>query len=234
MPASRKIKLIIFDWDDVFTIGSIRGYFACYHNALIGVSVHLSAKEEERRIVKKWGRSHREELGSLLEENPELVDEACKIYEQNLFGNTFIDCLSIIPGLPEFLQRLQKNNYVLAVATGAHPIILRNHVMPKFNIPDVFSQIITPYDIDDPEKTKPHPHIAQLIMKTQGFTPEETILVGDAKSDVLMAQAANITPVVVLSGHLNKNEAEKLGVEYIIPDVTHLETILDIINNHAN
>jgi HAD superfamily hydrolase (TIGR01509 family) len=230
MKKPKKIKLIIFDWDEVFTLGSIKGYFACYHEALLGVGVHLSAQEEERRIVTKWGRSHREELGALLEERPELVDEACKIYEQHLFGETFVDCLSIVPGSIELLQRLHRK-YVLAVATGAHPTILREHVIPKFGIPDVFSQIITAYDIDDPEKTKPHPHIAQLMMETQKCSPEETIIVGDAKSDVLMAQAANVTPVVVLSGHLKRKDAEALGVRYIIPDVTHLESVLDEMNS---
>lgn len=230
MEKSKKIKLIIFDWDDVFTLGSIKGYFTCYHEALIGVGVFLSPEEEERRIVKKWGRSHREELGALLEEYPELVDKACEIYESLLFGDTFVNCLSIVPGSIDLLDRLY-GEYVLGVVTGAHPKILREHVIPKFGIPDVFSEIITAYDIDDPEKTKPHPHTAQLIMEKHGISPEEAILVGDARADVLMAQAAGVTPVVVLSGHLKREDAEALGVRYIISTVSHLEEVLDEINS---
>jgi phosphoglycolate phosphatase-like HAD superfamily hydrolase len=41
-----------------------------------------------------------------------------------------------------------------------------------------------------------------------------------------MAYNAHVTPIVVLSGHLNKQEAEELEVKYIIPDVTHLDKIL--------
>ncbi len=51
-------------------------------------------------------------------------------------------------------------------------------------------------------------------------------MVGDAKNDVLMGQAIGATPVVVLSGHLNREQAEELGVEHIIPDVTQIETVL--------
>ena len=48
------IKLIIFDWDDVLTIGSKEGYFACYHKAINSVGIYLSPEEEYRRIVLKW------------------------------------------------------------------------------------------------------------------------------------------------------------------------------------
>ena len=66
------IKLIIFDWDDVFTLGSKEGYFACYHKAINGVGVHLSPEEEHKRILAKWSRTFREELKELLKEHPEI------------------------------------------------------------------------------------------------------------------------------------------------------------------
>jgi phosphoglycolate phosphatase len=220
------IKLIIFDWDDVFSQGSTKGYFACYHAALVGVGVTLDPGEEKRRIQSKWGQSHREEIKALLLEHPDLVDAACDAYEENLFGDTFVSCLSIIPGSVELLAGLAKR-YTLALASGVHPRILRDRVIPTFHISDVFAQIITAYDLDDPTMAKPHPHIAQTIMATQGCTPEETIMVGDATNDVMMARNAGIEPVVVLTGHLSHEQAEALNVEHIIADVTKLETILD-------
>lgn len=226
-----KIKLIIFDWDDVFTRGSTEGYFKCYHQTLEELHIYLDPEEEKKRIFAKWGQPHREELRELLQEHPEFLDEACKIYEGHLFGDTFVDCLSIIPGTKELVERLH-NKYILSVATGLNPTILHTRVIPKFGIPDVFSQIVSAYDIDDPAKTKPHPHMAEHILKTQNILPSEAVLVGDAKNDVLMAQAAHVTPIVVLSGHLNKSEAEALGVQYIIPDVTHVEEVLVNINNN--
>jgi phosphoglycolate phosphatase-like HAD superfamily hydrolase len=42
-----------------------------------------------------------------------------------------------------------------------------------------------------------------------------------------MAYNAQVTPIVVLTGHLNKEAAEKLEAKYIIPDVTQLESILE-------
>lgn len=133
---SKKIKLIIFDWDDVFTRGSTEGYFKCYHQTLIELGVQLEPEEEKKRIFAKWGQPHREELKELLKEHPELLNNACKIYEGHLFGNTFVDSLSVIPGAKELITRLH-NQYTLSIATGLNPTILHDRVIPKFNIPDV-------------------------------------------------------------------------------------------------
>jgi len=220
------IELIIFDWDDVFTKGSTEGYYKCYHEAVTGVGISLDPEEEKRRIAAKWGASHEEELAELLKEHSDLLPEANKLYEKHLFGDTFVDCLSVTPGSVELLRRLA-GKYTMALATGVHPKLLRERVMPKFEVPpEVFSQIITAYDLDDPTHAKPHPFSGLKIMETQGIPPEKTVMVGDAKNDVLMGQAIGATPIVVLSGHLNREQAEELGVEHIIPDVTHLENVL--------
>lgn len=219
------IKLIIFDWDDTFTLGSTDGYLACYHEAIVSVGIHLSPEEEKERVFPTWGTTHIRGIEALLNDNPELVPLAVKKYEECFFGDTFTNALHIVPGSVELLSRLA-GRYTLAVATGGHPKLLREHIFPRFHIPDVFAQIISGYDLDDPMKGKPHPHIPEIIMKTQGVKPEETIIVGDAKNDVLMAQAAGIEPVLVLTGHTTRQEAEAMGVKYIIEDVTKLEDIL--------
>jgi phosphoglycolate phosphatase-like HAD superfamily hydrolase len=220
------IGLLIFDWDDVFTLGSKEGYVRCLHETLTNIGVHLKPAEEHRRILQTWGKSHQEELRVLLQERPELLAEACKVYEDKFFGGLFVSGLSYIEGANKLLEQLNKN-YVLAVATGAHPDILKNQVMPKFKVPDVFAQIISSYDLEDVEKQKPHPYMLETIMKKQGYSQGQTLFIGDAKSDVQMARSAGVEPVVVLTGHLNREEAKKLQVRYIINAVTDLPAFLD-------
>lgn len=220
------IKLIIFDWDDVITLGSKDGFYECYHKAIGNVGAKLSRKEEWKRIIATWGKSHKVVLAELLKENPKLLDSVIKIYEENFFGETFAKNLRLVRGTRSLLKRLSKK-YTLAIATGQHPQLLNDKIIPKYKIPDVFSQIIFSIDIKDPEKQKPHPWALNKIMKDLGFKPEETIFVGDAHSDVKMAQAAGVVPIVVLTGHLTKSEAEKLNVKYIIKDVSRLEKVLE-------
>ncbi|MCK4775210.1 MAG: HAD family hydrolase [Candidatus Krumholzibacteria bacterium] len=219
------IKLIVFDWDDVFTIGSKEGYFACYHNALLAVGVELTPEEEEHRIVAKWGQSHREELKELLKEHPERVDEACEQYEKELFGNTFVDALHVLDGVQELLERLGKK-YTLTVVTGQHHDIFWKHVTPKFNIPKVFSKVVSAYQLPK-EHQKPDPYPIRQMMEEYDVTAEETIMVGDSISDVQMAKNAGILPVVVLTGYLNREKAEALGVQHIIKDVREIEEVLE-------
>lgn len=219
-------RLIIFDWDDVFTRGSIEGYYQCYHAALQGVGIELSYEEEMRRLRSKWGMTHEEELKGLLEEHPELVERAIKIYEENFFGGLFTEHISAVDGSHDLLDRLA-GKYKLALSSGIHPKMLKSEVMPKLGIPDVFSHVITAYDLEDISLAKPNPFTAHHIMDKAGHGPDETLVVGDAKNDVLLAKNAKVDPVVVLSGHLSREEAEELGVRYIIEDVTKLEEVLN-------
>jgi phosphoglycolate phosphatase-like HAD superfamily hydrolase len=223
------IKLIVFDWDDVITLGSKEGYFKCYHEAMVGSGVFLDPKEERKRILAKWGKSQLEELRELLKDQPELLDTAHEIYERNLFGSTFSDELRMMDGTNDLLRRLG-SKYILCVATAVNPKLLREVVMPKFKVPDVFSQIISACDLEDADKHKPHPYMLEEIMRTQGVKPEHTVFVGDSKMEVIMSRAAHVEPIVVLTGHLNRKEAEELGVKYIISDVTKLESVLSALN----
>lgn len=224
------LKLVIFDWDDVITKDSTDAYIKCYHEAISSLGINLDPEEEKRRILAKWGSPAREELRELLKERSDLLDEAEKRYERTLMGDTFIDCLSLVSNdIPPMLERL-KEKYTLAIATGVNPRLLREKIMPKFDIPPVFSQIESVYDVPDPEKGKPHPYMVEQILLKQGIKPEETILIGDARGDVLMARAAGVTPIVVLTGHLKESEARSLRVDYIIPDVTHVESLLPTLS----
>lgn len=221
------IKLIIFDWDDVIILGSIPGYYACYREALKAVGVVLDEDELDRRIKSKWGQPFREELRELLREHPQLLDKATDIfYNEKFHGSTFVNELSEVEGVNELLQKLSKK-YKLAVATGNQRKMIFDNIIPKFNIPSVFCQIVTSHDDGiPPEKTKPDPHMINIILEKQGIQPNQALFVGDAKSDVQMAQNAGVEPVVVLTGHLNRDEAKALGVKHILDDVTKIEEIL--------
>lgn len=220
------IKLLIFDWDDVFTLGAKDGYFKCYHQAITSLGIHLSPEEERKRILAKWSKPYPEELKEILKENPELVDKACRIWEKLYWGDTFVNSLREVKGANELLTRL-KGKYILTIATGNHPKLLNERIFPYFKIPNVFSQIVTSWDIADVDKMKPHPYMLELIMKAQKVLPQETLYIGDAKTDFLMAKNAGVTPIVVLTGNLSRREAVELKAKYILEDVTKIETILN-------
>lgn len=220
-------KLIIFDWDDVIILGAKKGYYCCYEETLNELGVNLSEEEMDIRIKRKWGQPYKEELRELVKEKPEMLDEACRIYfEKKYLGETFVNELSEVVGVNELLIRL-KAKYLLAVASANQREMILKKIMPKFNIPNVFCQIVTVHDDVLEGRSKPDPFMLQLILEKQVVAGNDTVYVGDAENDVLMARNAGVEPVVVLTGHLNKEEATGLGVKYVIPDVTQIESVLD-------
>ncbi|MEK6947780.1 MAG: HAD family hydrolase [Nanoarchaeota archaeon] len=215
------VKLIIFDWDDVFTKGSIKGYFNCYEKTLNSLGKTFGIKEKDI-VLKNWGKQSKIVFSELLEDTSEKIEYAIKIYESDLLTDTFLSCINIIEGSKELIIRLNKE-YKLAIATGINPIVLQR-IFLKFNFPNLFSQIVSVYDIG---KGKPDPYMLNLILKTQNIKKEEAIIVGDATNDMIMGQNAGILSVAVLTGHLNKKQAEELGIKYIIENVTQLESVLE-------
>ncbi len=218
------IKLIIFDWDDVITIGSKEGYFACHSQTLQQLGVKLSESEFKKRMLENWGKTHVETWKALLKEHPVLFEKACKLYVKKLFSD-FSKHISVLPNTRELLQKLSKK-YILCVVTGMDGKLLREKVIPDFKIPAVFSTIIPTSEIKNPAHYKPSPYMVHLLLKKYHLHPSEAIVVGDGKNDVLMAQNADVMPIVVLSGNLTEKEAKELGVKLIIKDVTYLEDVL--------
>lgn len=221
------IKLIVFDWDDVFTIGSKEGYFACYRKALEAVNITLPEKEFKDRIIQAWGQSARKELENLLREHPQLVETALETYTKALRRNTFIQEIKLLPGVNELLLRL-KQKYILALATGVNPQNLKI-IMKRFAVPEVFSEIIFATELEDQSLAKPSGYMVTEILRRTKIKPQEAIVVGDAANDILMGRNAGVLALAVLTGHLNRQQAEELKVPYILNVVTEIETVLETL-----
>ena len=216
------IKLIILDWDDCITKGSSEGYYACYEAAIAKAQIQKTPEEVKEKVRELWGRPHRDVIGSIIGvDNPQL-DEISRYYEDLIFTNTFSSHLSLIPGAKEKLEELRKT-YKLAIATGMDGVLFREHILPRFGMQDFFQYIISSSELPDPSRGKPFPDMVLKILKELGISANEAVMVGDAKGDVLMARAANVEPVVVLTGQLTKEEAVELGVLKIMPNVSQLQ-----------
>ncbi len=221
-------QLIVFDWDDTFTLGATDGYMACYGAVAERLDLGLSQEEVRARILSQWGATQEIELQALIKGSDATLEDAVRIYEDNLFGNTFVKKLSFVDGARDVLSAL-RGSTVMAVATGLNGDLLQDTIMPKFGVDRaMFSSISSVYDLEDHTKAKPHPHMLERIMQTQSVSPQDTIMVGDSRGDMLMARAAGVEPVAVLTGHLTRQEAEELNIEYILETVADLPSILDV------
>jgi len=214
------IKLIIFDFDGVIILGSNEGYFRCYHEALNDVGIHYEPDKEKEMILAKWGTGHKSQIEYLLKEHRELIPRAIQQYEY-YYNKTdlFFRNITLINGAIETLESLA-TKYKLAIATGMIGKTL-HFLLKKYSL-TMFSHILSIDEVEDKHK-KPSPYMINKIRGNLKYTKQETVYVGDGKSDVIMAKNAEVTPIVVLTGHLNRKQANNIGVKYIIPDINSLE-----------
>lgn len=218
------IRLIIFDWDGTIAIGAAEGYINCYRETFKQLGLNFDRHEPEVRQLIKTGPTHLEELKLIFKERPQLIEPARLIYEQELLTDNFLQFISLMPGTKKLLVRLHQK-YLLAIATGTLENVVEA-VLNKFNIPNLFNQIVTHHNLPDIKLAKPNAYLANQILKTQKVGPKEAIVVGDGAWDIGMAVNAGITPVAVLTGYLTESKARALGAKFVIPDITKLESII--------
>lgn len=60
------------------------------------------------------------------------------------------------------------------------------------------------------ECRKPKPGMISDLQRTYGFEPRETFFIGDTEKDVLAARAAGCRPLLVLSGHVQREDVAGL------------------------
>jgi phosphoglycolate phosphatase-like HAD superfamily hydrolase len=219
------IKLIIFDWDDVFTIGSKEGYLACYYETMRLLGIDFNTEDIDRMVLSRWGRPHHDAFEVVFQDTPEIIEKACILYEELLFGTIFTDRINLVPGGRELLLEL-KENYTLCVATGMSHILFKEKIVPEFRIPDVFFKVLSGYEIADPKLRKPDPYMVRHLLELTGFEAAESLVVGDAEPDMKMAIAAGAIPAAVLTGHMVRKDAESLGIKHILDDVTGVKELL--------
>ncbi|MFQ6009635.1 MAG: HAD family hydrolase [Candidatus Aenigmatarchaeota archaeon] len=211
------IKVVAFDYDGVLIRSS---------------DVHLRTWEE---ILDKEGIDHRV-TGEMIESHfgesyedmikhllPEEHKDKSKIVLERLLGifrsPEYPKKFEKVEGVREFLEGLKERGFKLAVASGNKRDILHNWLKVA-GVIELFDMIISAEDI---ERGKPHPDMLEKVMSFFKVGKEEIIFVGDAKDDIRMGKAAGVKTVAVLTGAMDRAEAEREGADIILEKVTDLK-----------
>lgn len=92
--------------------------------------------------------------------------------------------LKLAPGIKETLEELKRQGYLIALGTGSF-YGLADMTLEHFNIKEYFDVIVT---IDEVTHPKPDLETFQLIAKYLNVSPEECIVIGDTKYDIIAAK----------------------------------------------
>lgn len=168
-------------------------------------------------------------IGLRLEEIPDVLwpdhpgigEEFSKTYRSIFDELKFPLNVVCFPKVTKTLRALLSKGYGLAVASSRNHKSLHEYLR-LFGISDCFSSVIGG---DDVENGKPAPDTVLKILSTEGWDPNETMVVGDAEFDIIMGKAAGVKTCAVTYGYGNPQKLNSVNPDYMIPSFADLLTI---------
>ena len=153
---------------------------------------------------------------------PELVDED-KINEimlnfRRIYDYDENDISVMYAGMFEFLSELKNNGKRLFIATFK-PRIPTIRLAKKFELDKLFDDI---YTIDKFGKKITKEEMITNIISTYRLDKSQTVMIGDAASDMTAAKGAGIEGIGVLWGYGSNKTSLKENADYIVKDVKEL------------
>lgn len=121
-------------------------------------------------------------------------------------------------GIPELLTNLQQQGRRLFVATSK-PIVFAHIVIDHFDLAPYFTAVYGS-ELDGTRADKGD--LIRYVLDTEQLTPENTIMIGDRKHDIIGAQKNNIACIGVGYGYGSTNELTTAAPDFIFPTVAAL------------
>lgn len=129
----------------------------------------------------------------------------------------------IYPEVSDTLTRLKRDGIRMAVASSRSKVSLLD-LCNELRIADYFQMIVGGGDVNN---GKPAPDPVNLVLATQGWDKDETLVVGDMSVDILMGKAAGAATCGVIYGNGSVAELRDVGADYLISDFSELKDLLN-------
>jgi phosphoglycolate phosphatase len=201
------IRTIFFDLDGTLT-DPLEGIARCIRYSLEQLAIPSPPDEELASYI---GPPLRQSFAAICRsDDSELIERAIALYRERfstigLYENT------VYEGVPEMLSGLRGMSFNLFVATSK-PEIYARRIVEHFAFDSYFT------DVRGNELGGRLDNKADLLhelLVSQRLSPEEAIMVGDRKHDVLAAQAHGIRSVGVTYGYGSREELTEAGADII-------------------
>ncbi len=126
----------------------------------------------------------------------QLLERAVQLYRQRfslvgLFENR------VYPGIPEKLASLQAQGYSLFLATSK-PFIFAEQILAHFNLSQFFKMI---YGSELNGNLTHKPLLVRHILASEDLAPEQTMIIGDRKYDIIGGKCNGLTTGAVTYGY---------------------------------
>ena len=148
--------------------------------------------------------------------------EAYKRVFQQMRANSHLEQEPLFTGIPELLEQLRNEGWLLAVATGKSDRGLQ-YTLEHHGIHDRFISLQTA----DRHPSKPHPSMLLQCLADAGVGPDAAAIIGDTVFDMGMGAAAGVRGIGVEWGYHDPGELLAAGAIGVAGDAAQLKALLD-------
>ena len=214
----RRFNLLVFDWDGT-VMDSIARIVASLHAAITDLGWEPRTAYALRDII---GLGLREAVQRLY---PQLeAAEYSPFVERYRYHFMVADPTpsELFPGAADTLRELQRQGYLLAVATGKGRQGL-NKVLDETGLTALFQST----RCADETASKPHPQMLLEIMHELNIPASATLMIGDTEYDMEMAANAGTSALAVDYGVHDRVRLARHAPLHCISEISELITWLN-------
>ncbi|MBA4603533.1 pyrophosphatase PpaX [Thermoactinomyces mirandus] len=154
--------------------------------------------------------------------DPSQAEEMVKTY-QTYNVRHHDDYVEEFPHVRQVLQQLHQAGIALGIVSNKRRLVVEKG-LDLFGLKPLMQTIVC---IGDTEKAKPEPDMIRLALKQVNATPDQALMVGDSRYDLIAANRASVnTAAVTWSLHLE--ELRRYNPDYILEDMRDLLGIMQI------
>ncbi|MCL2308388.1 MAG: HAD-IA family hydrolase [Proteobacteria bacterium] len=212
----RRFRLLVFDWD-----GTVVDSTAPIVGAVQAAYRDLGLTPPEENAVRYI-------IGLKLDTaffhlSPELPEEnVAALLERYRYHYMQSDAaIPLFKGISALLEKLDQEDYFLAVATGKSRMGLDRMLRQKGLMRRFHATRCA-----DESFSKPHPEMLLYLMDRLGVTPEQTLMIGDTTHDIQMAKNARACALAVSYGAHDRDHLHKSQPLAIVDSVAALDSWL--------
>lgn len=211
--------VLLFDFDGtLFETGP--GVINCVCYALEKLGIHETDMAKLRKFVGPPLYDSFREFSGL---DDETAKEAVRLYRERYHPTGIWECAPY-DGMPQLLNKLKQDGWKLAVATGKPtPSTLR--ILERYQMASLFDYVCGS-EFDGTRSKKQEVIAAGLAYFGISDHPEQALMIGDRKYDVLGARTCGVPCLGVRYGYAEPEELEQAGAIAIVDSVEDLEAYL--------
>lgn len=213
MAEFRNIKVIIWDLDGV-VVDTMPDIVNALRVAAREVGYGELTDEQARNQIGGGAvKAFRSMFGSAGERFVEPAVAHFKTY----YPEHCADSSALYPGILEVFSHFAgKVKFAMATAKIRSATML---LLERLGVASSFDYIVT---ADDMQRMKPDPQSVKMVLDHFKVAPEQAVMIGDMKTDILAGRAAGVHTVGITSGYGKRADLEDAGPDALIGSGTEL------------